>query len=266
MDRPSIQPVSSASLLNGLRILIVDDNQEDRALLMDFLGSQGCRVYVACDGQDGVGKATAILPDLILMDVSMPVCDGLMACRLLKANPLTRGIPLIFLTAASRPEERVSGLAAGAIDYVVKPFNFDEVRLRLAVHIRANRYRATQASCDTCVDPAAGALDTRLFQTARDLLLARLNETPELAALARSVGTNPHRLNLAFRRCAGVTVFDFLYQERMKRASRLLSETTMDIQAIAAVVGYNARRNFATAFRKYFGHSPSEVRQRRAAD
>ncbi|HEY1610504.1 MAG TPA: DNA-binding response regulator, partial [Paraburkholderia sp.] len=174
------------------------------------------------------------------------------------------------LTAASRPEERVCGLEAGAIDYVVKPFDLDEIRLRLMVHIRANRYRATQAvgalSTDATADPAAGPLDTRLFSTARDLLLTRLNETPELATLAGSVGTNPHRLNLAFRLCAGVTVFDFLYQERMKRASRLLCETTMDVQSIAEVVGYGSGRNFATAFRKYFGHSPSEVRQQRATN
>ena len=266
MHPSAIHPHYSAPLLNGLRVLIVDDNQEDRALLMDFLGLQGCRVYLACDGQDGIGKATAIVPDLILLDVNMAGCDGMTACRLLKANPVTCAIPVIFLTASSRPEERVRGLEAGAIDYVVKPFDLDEIRLRLVVHIRANRYRATQAAGSPGMDPAAGALDTRLFDTARDLLLARLNETPELATLAGSVGTNPHRLNVAFRLCAGVTVFDFLHQERMKRASRLLSETTMDVQAIAELVGYGAGRNFATAFRKYFGHSPSEVRQRRSAN
>ena len=89
-----------ARQLSGVRVLVVDDNQDDRMLLMDFLSQQGCRVYIAQDGRDGYTKARTVQPDLILMDIRMPVCDGLGACRLLKADPGTRHIPLIFLTAA----------------------------------------------------------------------------------------------------------------------------------------------------------------------
>ncbi|KOQ54177.1 AraC family transcriptional regulator, partial [Achromobacter xylosoxidans] len=101
--------------LAGLRVLVVEDRPEDRMLLVDFLTSQDCRVYVAEDGNDGYRKAQLVQPDIILMDVNMPVCDGLAACRLLKADPATRAIPVIFLTAASLPMERVAGLSAGAV-------------------------------------------------------------------------------------------------------------------------------------------------------
>jgi DNA-binding response OmpR family regulator len=258
---PAQRPVAS---LSGLRILIVDDNADDRALLMDFLRLQGCRIYLADNGRDGHDKAQAILPDLILMDIAMPLCDGIMACALLKANPSTKQIPVVFLTAAGLPRERVRGLAAGAIDYVVKPFNFEEIRLRIAVHVTADRLAASQLHQEAPLTPCVGVLDGRLFRTAHKLLVSHLDETPDLAAVARAVGTNPHRLNLAFRRCIGMTVFDYLYEERMKQASRLLSETTLDIQAIGAAVGYGSRQNFATAFRKRFGFAPTELRQSNA--
>jgi CheY-like chemotaxis protein len=271
--RPMITgpPLTDGRSLQGLRVLIVDDNREDRMLLMDFLSQQGCRVYLAGDGRDGYGKAQTVLPDLILMDIAMPVSDGLTACHLLKADPATHHIPLMFLTAAALPHERVQGLAAGAVDYVTKPFNFEEIRLRLGIHLKVNAAPRIGGAAGPGVgagagepydlSTAAGALDTVLFRAARKLLLVQLDVTPELASLARAVGTNTHRLNLAFRRCVGMTVFDFLREERMKEAKRLLSETALDIQTIATSLGYGTRRNFSTAFRKHFGLAPSALRQ-----
>ncbi|WP_233235065.1 DNA-binding response regulator [Bordetella sp. LUAb4] len=254
---------SAAASIAGLRILIVDDSLDDRALLMEYLRQQGCRIYLADNGRDGHDKAQAIAPDLILMDIAMPVCDGIMACALLKANPATRRIPVIFLTAAGLPQQRVKGLTAGAIDYVVKPFNFEEIRLRITVHVTASRLGRAN---DLGEKPrtAGGALDGRLFRMTQDLLLGNLGETPDLASLARAVGTNAHRLNAAFRQVIGMTVFDYLFEERMKRATTMLTQTTLDIQAVAAAVGYGTRQNFATAFRKRYGFAPTELRQMKA--
>ncbi|WP_246183879.1 response regulator transcription factor [Pandoraea anhela] len=262
-----------------MRVLVVDDNQEDRMLLMDFLSQQGCRVYIAQDGRDGYTKARTVQPDLILMDIRMPVCDGLGACRLLKADPGTRHIPLIFLTAAALPGERVAGLTAGAVDYVTKPYDFEEVRLRLSIHLKTTAPAPTHAA--HAAHPAsagvggesdrlaplpvqAHTLDAVLFRATRALLLDQLNTTPELAGLASAVGTNTRRLNLAFRRCVGVTVFDFLREERMKEARRLLSETSLDVQDIAGAVGFASAANFATAFRERFGMPPSGFREQGA--
>jgi DNA-binding response OmpR family regulator len=254
-----------ARQLRGLRVMLVDDNHEDRMLLMDFLGQQGCRVYIANDGDDGYRKVQTVLPDLILMDITMPVCDGLAACRLLKADLATRAIPLIFLTAAALPRERVEGLLAGAVDYITKPFDFEEVRLRLSIHLKVNTDVNDNALDHVDLNAAANTLDTVLFRATRKLLLSRLNETPDLTGLAQAVGTNARRLNLAFKRCVGVTVFDFLREERMKEAQRLLCETALDVQAIARALGYGGGNNFATAFRERFGLSPSSLRQSREA-
>ena len=258
--------------LAGLRVLVVEDRPEDRMLLVDFLTSQDCRVYVAEDGNDGYRKAQLVQPDIILMDVNMPVCDGLAACRLLKADQATRAIPLIFLTAACLPGERVAGLSAGAVDYVAKPFDFEEVRLRLLIHLRvaatpmpvlASSPAVAEASAEdgTSAAAAGGTLDGVLFRAARKLLRERLDHTPELMALAQALNTNARRLNQAFRRCAGTTVFEFLREERMREARRLLCETSLDIQAISQAVGYGNRGNFSTAFRERFGMPPTALRQ-----
>ncbi|VVD80185.1 Response regulator PleD [Pandoraea soli] len=257
-----------ARQLSGARVLVVDDNQEDRMLLMDFLSQQGCRVYIAHDGRDGYAKARTVQPDLILMDIRMPVCDGLGACRLLKADPGARHIPLIFLTAAALPGERVAGLTAGAVDYVTKPYDFEEVRLRLSIHLKTTPVPVPSAADDggkrAPLPVQAHTLDAVLFRATRALLLDRLDTTPELTGLASAVGTNTRRLNLAFRRCVGVTVFDFLREERMKEARRLLSETSLDVQHIAAAVGFASAANFATAFRERFGMPPSGFREQAA--
>ena len=139
------------------RILVVDDQPSDRSLLADFLGQQGFRVYMASDGLDGVNKARASRPDLILMDIATPRCDGMSACRQLKEDPATRDIPVIFLTASGHPEERVAGLEAGAIDYITKPFHFDEVRLRVAIHLTLEVEPSTPAPAADITAPGTEA-------------------------------------------------------------------------------------------------------------
>ena len=241
-------------------ILVVDDHDANRRLLHDFLRRFGYRVSLAVDGHDGVQKASYGSPDLVLMDVHMPVCDGIAACRLLKADPRTAGIPLIFLTAAAQPEDRVRGLSEGAVDYIIKPFDFDEVRLRVGIHLRANR--AAEPEADAADGDEAGhSPDARLFRAARQLMRQDLSRTPELEALARAVGSNKRRLAEAFRAQTGTTVFDYLREMRLREAHRQLAETALDIQTIAQDVGYSTGANFSTAFRERFGLSPRQFRQ-----
>lgn len=255
-------------LLVGIRILVVDDSEDERLLLANYLQREGCRVYLAHDGHDGVQKVLLVNPDVILMDVSMPVCDGLTACRLLRQDPRTRDIPIIFLSGAAYPQDRVNGLMSGAVDYVTKPFVFDEVRLRLIVHLRARLAGEPKPSTPAAMDAVAAAtpssLHTILFQSARRQLLQQLDRTPDLGALASAVGTNTKRLNEAFRQCVGTTVFEFLREERMREARVLLGDTALEVQAIAQALGFSSGANFATAFKERFGLSPREFRAAKA--
>lgn len=257
-------------VLLGRRILVVDDDEDERLLLANYLQQEGCRVYLAHDGLDGLKKVALVNPEAILMDVGMPLCDGLSACRALQQDPRTRPIPVIFLTGAAYPQDRVNGLMAGAVDYVTKPFVFDELRLRLIVHLRARQAGAPTAATPSSDTAAAlsmqSSLDTILFQSARRRLLRQLQQTTDLADLASALGTNAKRLNEAFRKCVGVTVFEYLREERMREACTLLAETTLEVQAIATSLGFSTGANFATAFKDRYGLSPREYRAGRGAE
>ena len=108
-------------------VLIVDDSVVDLRLLMHMMETQDLTFAVAQDPFSGFDKAKELLPGLILLDVRMSGMDGYQLCRLLKSDPTTRHIPVIFLTAASDLQERLYGFCAGGVDYISKPFSPEEV-------------------------------------------------------------------------------------------------------------------------------------------
>jgi two-component system cell cycle response regulator len=122
-------------------ILVADDEPVNLALIKRRLEWEEYRVETAEDGGQAVEAARRVLPDLIILDVMMPVLDGLQACRLLKEDPATRDIPVIFLSALDDTDTKVSGLALGANDYVSKPFSSEELLARVRVAIRMKRER-----------------------------------------------------------------------------------------------------------------------------
>jgi CheY-like chemotaxis protein len=105
-------------------ILLVEDNEMNRDMLARRLQRRGYEVLIAVDGAEGVAKAQADRPDLILMDMSLPVMDGWQATALLKATPETRVIPIIALTAHAMAGDREKAMEAGADDYDTKPIDF----------------------------------------------------------------------------------------------------------------------------------------------
>ena len=106
------------------KILLVEDNEMNRDMLSRRLARKGFEVALASDGQQGVEMAASEAPDLILMDMSLPVLDGWAASRQLKANQVTQGIPLIALTAHAMAGDRDRALQAGCDDYDTKPIEF----------------------------------------------------------------------------------------------------------------------------------------------
>jgi CheY-like chemotaxis protein len=106
------------------KLLLVEDNEENRDGLSRHLKRKGFDVHVAVDGQQGVEMAQAIAPDLVVMDMSLPVLDGWEATRRLKADPATRHIPVIALTAHAMAGDREKALQAGCDEYDTKPIEF----------------------------------------------------------------------------------------------------------------------------------------------
>ncbi|MDZ8084621.1 MAG: response regulator [Nostoc sp. DedQUE12b] len=117
-------------------ILIVDDTPVNLQVLFDFLEYYSFQVLVAEDGQSAINMAPYASPDLILLDILMPGIDGFETCRLLKTNPATQDIPVIFITAMSDKVDKVKGLNLGAVDYITKPLDYQEVLARVNTHLR----------------------------------------------------------------------------------------------------------------------------------
>lgn len=117
-------------------ILIIDDDSNNLAITSGLLGEQHYTIYVAEDGETGISRALLTKPDLILLDVMMPGMDGFETCRRMKRSEALRDIPVIFMTALAEMEQKVRGFEAGAVDYITKPIQREEVLARVGVHLR----------------------------------------------------------------------------------------------------------------------------------
>ena len=117
------------------KLLIVDDNPTNLGILFDNLTKAGFKVLVALDGETAIAQVEYTQPDLILLDVLMPGIDGFKTCMRLKSNPSTHDIPIIFMTALSDTVDKVYGFNIGAVDYIIKPFQHEEVLSRIQTHL-----------------------------------------------------------------------------------------------------------------------------------
>jgi two-component system, NtrC family, sensor kinase len=120
-------------------ILVIDDSPTNLEVLYTTLADAGYEVLVEMDGISGIEQVENNPPDLILLDVMMPKIDGFETCRRLQTNPLTKDIPIIFMTALSDTVEKVKGLKLGAVDYITKPFQQEEVIARIKVQLKLRR-------------------------------------------------------------------------------------------------------------------------------
>ena len=180
MDRAPTLPADDAD-----RILLVDDDATNLDVLRHTLDGRGYRLFVTRSGESAIEVARRVQPLLILLDVVMPGIDGYETCRRLKADPETREAAVIFLSSLDEAKDKVRGLEVGAVDFVTKPFQRDEVVARVNTHITLQRLRRQ--------------LETRNAELARELAVAQellmdarrrvegplLGDSPAIRALAR---------------------------------------------------------------------------------
>jgi DNA-binding NtrC family response regulator len=125
--------------VTAARILVVDDTPANVKLLVDLLSVNGFDVIAAGSGTEGLERAAADAPDLVLLDVMMPDLDGFAVCERLKANAATRDVPVIFLTAMDQTPEKVRAFSTGGVDYLTKPFEPRELLARVGTHLALRR-------------------------------------------------------------------------------------------------------------------------------
>src|SRR5262245_4842693 len=169
------------------RILLVDDEPTNLDVLRHTLDGRGFRLFVSRSGESAIEVARKVHPLLILLDIVMPGIDGYETCRRLKDNPETREAAVIFLSSLDETKDKVRGLEVGAVDFVSKPFQGDEVVARVNTHLTLQRLRRQ--------------LETRNAELARELAVAQelltdarrrvegplLGDSPAIRALRESI-------------------------------------------------------------------------------
>jgi putative two-component system response regulator len=143
------------------RILIVDDQAENREIMKGLLEAEGHDLETAKDGQEAVERATAHPPDLILMDVTMPRLTGFEACRRIKADPRTELVPIVLVTGLLAREDRIQGIAAGCDDFLTKPVDSEQLIARTRTALRTKALVDELEQAENVLVSLATALDAK---------------------------------------------------------------------------------------------------------
>ena len=195
-------------------LLVVDDIPANVSLLLEFLTEAGFKVLVAKDGKSALKKAEYAEPDLILLDVMMPQIDGFEVCQQLKANAITKEIPIIFMTALSETVDKVKGFSFGAVDYITKPIQPEEVLVRVTTHLQLRKLQRQ--------------LEKEL-QTRKEYVIELEKRNMELTAFARTVAhdlKNPINGIVCFsERLLAMYVNDAIYDSNTENYLQLINES-----------------------------------------
>ncbi len=171
-------------------ILIVDDTPANLRLLTQMLAEQNFKVRPVPSGKLALNAIQAATPDLILLDIKMPQMDGYEVCRLLKADPTTRDIPIIFISALDEVEDKIKAFRVGGVDYITKPFQFEEVQARIETHLTIKQLQNE-------LQAYANELEDRVAQKVRELEQehAKVIHAGKMAAIGELATGVAHELN-----------------------------------------------------------------------
>ncbi|WP_326993699.1 two-component regulator propeller domain-containing protein [Chitinophaga sp. 212800010-3] len=260
-------------------ILLAEDNPDLGRLLRETFEPL-YQVILCADGQEAWKTATEQIPDLVITDVMMPGMDGFMLCHELKTDERTSHIPVIMLTARNGQADQLHGLETGADHYLAKPFSPRalELNVRNLLALRENirnvagRRLASEgkeeavSSVDdihTAHDTLPNKMDQAFLQRAIGFVEEHMND-PEFGVnmLSVKLAMSPPVLYKKLKAVTDMSVNDFIKSLRMKKAAQLLKEKEMAVYEVAYSVGYNDRKYFSKEFKKQFGQTPQEIKNR----
>lgn len=266
MSPEPLQPARSAPVRRkktDFKVVVVDDDEEIRNFLKEEL-SHIYYVSVYPDGKQALEAVTEKVPDLIISDVSMPVMDGFTFLKRVKNNTSTSHVPVIMLTTKIAQESRIEGFEQGADAYIDKPFNVKEL-LTVSASLIENRVKMRAKISG--IQEQKGVLkpiemkgnDAALMERIMTCVNRRLCDSDfNVEALADEVGLSRVQLHRRVKEITGITVGEFLRNMRMKQAAELLAKGDVSVSQVTYAVGMSNPTHFTTAFKKYFGVTPTE--------
>lgn len=244
-------------------LAVVDDDPEIRSYLSTELGET---YHVSCyeDGQKALEGITSDVPDLVISDVMMPMMDGVELLHRLKNHTDTSHVPVILLTTKTDQRDRIEGLEEGADAYVDKPFDLEELEAEIATLI-ANRLRmkgkfsGMQEQKDTVKKIELKGNDEQLMERVMRVVNERLADSDfNVDALSAEVGLSRVQLHRRMKELTGLSVGEFIRNLRLQQAAKLLAKGDISVSQVTYAVGLSNPSHFATAFKKYFGISPTD--------
>jgi signal transduction histidine kinase/DNA-binding response OmpR family regulator len=242
-------------------ILLIEDNDDMRRYIKEHL-IDSYKVTESVDGRDGLQKACADVPDLIITDLMMPKMDGIELCENLKTDVNTSHIPVIMLTAKAGIDNKLEGLETGADDYLTKPFDSKEllVRIRNLIEQR-KRLRELYSNNEVQIDPkriAVTSVDQKFLNQVLTLLEENFSN-PEFGVpeMQDSLAMSKTQLHRKLKALTNEAPGELLRNFRLKRAAQLLSKKADSVTQIAYQVGFNNLSYFAKCFKELYGVAPS---------
>ncbi|WP_339659307.1 two-component regulator propeller domain-containing protein [uncultured Polaribacter sp.] len=242
-------------------ILLVEDNKPLRKFMKDIL-KQNYNILEAENGKIALNMAIKYTPNLIVSDVIMPIMVGTELCSEIKKNIKTSHIPIILLTSRSSLIYKLEGLESGADDYISKPFNVDEFKIRIKNLLdTTNRLKEKFSSIDliTQSEVVISSLDEKLYKKALEIVEANIsNEEFDIPYFCSEIGISRTMLFVKIKAWSNFTPNDFIQHFRMKRAAELLEQGKINISEISYKVGFKNPKYFSKCFFKKFGETPSQ--------
>jgi len=241
-------------------ILIIEDNSDVREFIRDGLSAH-YRVLEAENGRTGISLAVDAIPDLIISDVMMPEQNGYEVCLALKNNENTSHIPIILLTAKADLDDKIEGLATGADDYLLKPFDERELLVRVDNLIQSRKKLRKKFGSARGLKPsdvAATPIDEQFLQRALKIVEDNMqDENFGVQVFSLRIAMSRTQLHRKLKALTNQSANEFIQSIRLNRAAALLKKKSGTIAEIAFEVGFVDSAYFSRAFKKQFGKTPS---------
>lgn len=242
-------------------ILVAEDNSDLRNYIREEL-SINYYVLEAENGKNGFDIATEQIPDLIISDVMMPEMNGYQLCEKLKTDERTSHIPVILLTARSDHDSKIEGLTLGADDYLTKPFESEELKIRIHNLIeqrRKLREKFSQQQNTSIKEIAVVPTDEQFLERMINIITENIgNSELNVDWLSERMGLSRSQLHRKLKALTNLSPGDFIRSYRLKIAKELLETTDATISDIAYKMGFSSPDYFSRCFKKQYGDSPSK--------